>query len=227
MIYQLETIYFNCFIHFKNFGKEFQGVHIASYLDISTYYRLKLPEVCNNLNRIIYLDGDTIILRDLLELFSLNFEGNYIMGKLDKYPDELDRFGIYIKNNINAGVLLMDLFNLRKYKYVDHFMDYIANHNDEVYLHAHDQTLINYVCHDKIGILKPVFHMWPYTNATEYLEEHRNLRIPYDPKDVEYGFKYPFIVHFPGGFKKDNSKKDTIYFKRYYEYLNMSEKMIK
>ena len=52
LLYNLETIYFNCFIKIVNLGKEFENVY-SSYLGISIYYRLKLPEICTNNARII------------------------------------------------------------------------------------------------------------------------------------------------------------------------------
>ena len=216
LLYNLEKIYFNCFIHIINFGSDFEGVY-KSFLDISIYYRLKLPILCPNLNRIIYLDSDSIILKDLLQLYTLNFEGNYILARLDKYTDELDKFEIYINNYINTGVMLIDLYNLRKYKYTDKFMKYIEKHNDSLYLNAHDQTLINYVCHDKIGILKPEYHMWPYRSKKDFIEENNELRIKYDLNDISIAIHNPFIVHFPGNFKYKDELRDISYYKTYYD----------
>lgn len=223
---KLETLYFNCFIIIMNLGNAFENVY-KSFLDITTYYRLKLPEICLNINRIIYIDSDTIILKDLLELYTLNFNRNYILAKLDIYPNELDKFGIFIKNNINAGVLLIDLYSLRKYNYVEKFMEYIKVHNnDKKYLNAHDQTLINYIMHDKIGIFKPKYHMWPYKNVEEFMTGHRRVRIPYNISDVREGFNDTFIVHFPGSSKYKESKKDIGFYKNYYKYLQMVKQIM-
>ena len=226
-LYNLEKIYFNCFINIINLGKNFNNTYRASYMDASTYYRLTLPKLCPNITRIIYLDSDSMILRDLMELYSLNFNGNYLLGKLDMFPNELDKFKIYIKNYINAGVLLMDLYSLRKYKYVDKFLNYIREHNEQKYLNSFDQTLLNYICHDKIGILNPEFHMWPIDNSLEYKKVHQNLRIPYHIIDIMNSVNNPFIVHFPGIFKYKDNKKDLLFYKDYYKYLKISENVAK
>lgn len=220
LLYDLEKNYFNCFINIINVGNDFINVY-KSFIDESTYYRLKLPTLCPNINRMIYLDSDTIILKDLIELYSLNFNGNYILGKLDKYPDGIDHLNIYILNNINNGVLLMDLYSLRKYGYVGKFMKYIEEYNNEKYLFRHDQTLINYICHDKIGILHPKFHMWPFKDENHLLKDHAKLRIPYKKEDLLNGYYNAYIVHFPGGLKyKESLKNSTYYYKRFSEYLN-------
>ena len=169
-ITKLEEIFFNCFIHFIDMKNDFRNA-LKGKLDYSTYYRLKLPILCPKLNRIIHIDIDTIILKDLTELYTINFEGNYILGRLDSLVDELDKLGIMTKTYINNGILLIDLYSLRKYKYVDKFNDYIKLYRRKIkYLNHHDQTLLNYVCYDKIGILEPKFHMLPFVNEEDIVK---------------------------------------------------------
>ena len=225
-LYNLEKIYFNFFIHILKIGNDFDHV-IKRFLDVSTYYRLKLPELCPNINRIIYADTDLMILKDLMELYALNFEGNYILGKLDIFPKELDNFKIYVNNYINCGVLLIDLYSLRKYGYVEKFINYTKVHNNKLYLNAHDQTVINYICHEKIGILKPIYHMWAFNDAKDFIQKHSKTRTSYNPQDVIKGYYDPFIVHFPGNMKYTEFNKNKNHFYRMYgNYLNESKEII-
>ena len=50
---------------------------------MSTYYRLLLADLLPNTKRIIYLDGDTIILNDLTEMINLDMKNNNIMDFID------------------------------------------------------------------------------------------------------------------------------------------------
>ena len=225
LICDLEKVYFNCFIHIINLGNEFQDAYKKKFIDTSTYYRLNLPNICFDINRIIYIVADTVILKDLIQLYTLNFENKYILGKLDKYGNELDKLNININNYINCGVLLMDLYSLRKYGHVNKFMEYINMHNNKEYLKSQDQTLINYICHDKIGILKPKYHMWPYKNIEKCLEDNKKLRIPYNEFDISDGFYNPFIIHFPGEFKFRKSFINDLFYKDLYEYTILSVKI--
>ena len=222
LLYDLEKLYFNCFIHIINMKSDFSGV-IEGNLEKSTYYRLKLPILCPKLNRIIHLDADTLILKDLMELYTLNFEGKYILGRLDILANELDKFGIQTNTYINCGILLFDLYSLRKYKYVDKFMDYIKLHNNYRYLNHHDQTLINYVCHDKIGVLKPKYHMWPFKSQREIITTNNAFRIPYDEKEFIQDYYDPFIVHFPGYKKKNIKDEGGLHNEKYYKYYLIAE----
>ena len=222
LISNLEKIYFNCFIIKINMGDKFSDA-ITGLLDESVYYRLELPKICNNINRILYIDCDTIILKDLMELYSLNFNGKYILGRLDLLVSELDSLGIYIKNYINSGILLMDLYNLRKYKYVNKFLDYLNKHNNLQFLYHHDQTLINYVCHDKIGILRPKYHMWPFENILEIIDLNKKFRIPYNETEFIQDYYNPFIIHFPGTYKLRKGNKNNTYYDKIDKYRELSK----
>ena len=76
--------------------------------------RVALPEILpKEMHKVIYLDGDILVTRDLLELYNTDMEGmpvalatnhwhiNYKMHKFKKY--------------YNSGVILMDLDKCRKY----------------------------------------------------------------------------------------------------------------
>ncbi len=221
LIYELEKKFFNCFIHIINMGEEYKR-NIAGSIDTSTYYRLKLPVLLPKERRIIHIDTDSTILKDLIELYTLNFNQNYILGRLDLIVNELDALGIYTKTYINCGVLLMDLYSLRKYNYVDKFLEYIKIHNNYRYLNHHDQTLINYVCHDKIGILRPKFHMWPFNDEKEVLSTNKKFRIRYDEKEFIKDYNDPVIIHYPG-YNKNKIKFKSIYNDEYYKYSRIAE----
>jgi len=222
----IEKHYFNCFINIINMNNEFSGV-IQGRLDISAYYRLRLPILLQNINRIIHIDSDTLILKDLIELYTLNFKGKYILGRLDILVDELDTFGIKTNTYINTGILLIDLYSLRKYNYVDKFMKYIKEHNDIQYLNHHDQTLINYICYDKIGVLRPKYHMWPFKNKEEVLTKNKIFRIPYNEGEFINDFYDPFIVHFVGEDKEDIFFRWGRFYDEYYSYSKIAEEKMK
>ena len=226
LLYDIEKYYFNCFINIINMHTDFNGV-IEGRLDISAYYRLKLPIFLPNINRIIHIDSDTLILKDLMELYTLNFNGKYILGRLDILVDELDSLGIQTNTYINSGILLIDLYNLRKYNYVDKFMEYIKEHNDLDYLNHHDQTLINYVCYDKIGVLRPKYHMWPFRNKEDVLTKNKIFRTPYNEEDFINDFNDPFIVHFVGEDKVDIFFKWGKFYDKYYSYSKIAEEKMK
>lgn len=75
------------------------------------YYKLLLPLIMDDLERIIFLDADTLVFKDLLEMYNLPFNDNYILGFPFHSADKIDKFVKGAKYYINIGVVL---FNLKK-----------------------------------------------------------------------------------------------------------------
>ena len=77
----------DCNIEFINIDEslfdEYKKVKTHAYITLSAYYRLKLPSLLPNVNRIIYFDCDFIINSSLLDLFNTKLEESPIAGVRD------------------------------------------------------------------------------------------------------------------------------------------------
>lgn len=98
---------------------------LGAYISATTYIRLNLPGILNGIDKLLYLDGDTIIQEDLGELYGVNMDRKGIAGSIDFgvcvdsinwEPVEYIRSTLpnYSQHYFNAGVLLMNLDHLRK-----------------------------------------------------------------------------------------------------------------
>lgn len=123
-------------------------------LDMPTYrgsyaanMRLFLDEVLDEtVDKILYLDADTIVDTDLRELFSTEMKGK-AMGMVMDSLGESHKFQIGLNKQdeyFNSGVILFDMTKWREQKYSDR----IARHVAKVRKHypAPDQDLLNVVC---------------------------------------------------------------------------------
>ena len=104
----------NCEIIFIDMGDKFKEAKTNQKIPTAAYYRLELHNLITNRNRIIWLDGDTLVFEDLKELIIIDMKGNYIMGFLDNRINALEKFGIANATVLCSGVLLLDLNLLRK-----------------------------------------------------------------------------------------------------------------
>ena len=104
----------NCKINFIDMADKFKKVDVNKKIPVSSYYRLELPSLLPDINRIIFMDGDTAVFEDLTELITIDMKNNYIMGFLDSMPDAIESFGVKNATVLCAGVLLLDLDALRK-----------------------------------------------------------------------------------------------------------------
>ena len=101
-------------------------------------------------------------------------------------------------------------------------MDYVNNHNNFKYLNHHDQTCINYICRDKIGILRPKYHMWPFPDEEAVIDFNNKLRTKYNITELLQDFYDPFIVHFPGSKKQKKIEDNIVFCKEFNTYLEKS-----
>lgn len=82
---------------------------------ICIYYRIIIPMLFPYLERILFLDSDTLIFKDLSKMYNLNFNNNFILAAqaTDKYI--VTKFNAKIKLYVNAGVILFNIEKIRKY----------------------------------------------------------------------------------------------------------------
>lgn len=210
----LENKYSRCQIIIIEINdKLFQFANTKRY-PISAYYRLLLADLLPDIKRIIYLDGDTIVLTDLTEMINLNMKNNTILGFVDNSYYLTEDFGIKTYNYITTGVLLINLEYIRKKFVTEHFLSFIKKYKNK--LKQEDQTVINIVLNGKIGFLPPKFGIWDYYNITllklhnHYLNYSKNVNC-YNDNDLMNGFQYPSIIHYVlfKPYRKDNYKLNT------------------
>lgn len=178
----IELIYYNMsdiFIKFKH-------IHFSQ----TSYYRLVTP-IFINLNRIIYLDGDTLILKDLNEMYQTSFDDNYVLGFLDIQSKDIDDLGIKSEKYINSGVLLLNLEKIRKDKKYYDLINFVSNHSQIYY----DQKILNFVLYPFIGKLPYKFGMWNFKNNYEINKYSQKLRQKINITELEEAFENPSLFH--------------------------------
>lgn len=132
---------------------------------IETYYRLALMDVLPaDVDRILYLDVDTIINKSLAELYATDFGEDVICacpepfyGTFPDFRNEI--FEEQLKQGFtyfNAGVLLLDV-NVMRNKY--HLEDYLKVAEKLDYkLQALDQDLLNYMHWNEVKIIDASYY---------------------------------------------------------------------
>ncbi|MDR1952458.1 MAG: glycosyltransferase family 8 protein [Elusimicrobiota bacterium] len=123
--------------------------------DYSTCYRLLIPEVLPaGEKKVIYLDCDIILNRDIKEFWDINIDGYYLSalyGKLSPYDDNEMYF--------NAGVMLLNLQTLRDFNYKDKWRDFAKHNVNPDRFMFPDQDILNGIIKDKILPLDSKFNM--------------------------------------------------------------------
>ena len=223
----LEERYNRCKINiFELTSENLSNARIDRY-PISTYFRLLLPKLIPEVNRIIYLDGDTLVFKDLTKMINLEMNNNIILGFVDDSYKNAEKYGIKTYKYITAGVLLMNLQKMRKENILQKFVDFIEKNKKN--LIQEDQTVINIVLHGRIGLLPPKFGIWDFKNKKKILNHNhykkKNLGIQaYNDREILKGWRHPSIIHFVFGKPwKKVFKKNAFFNKKWWEYAKKSD----
>ena len=152
------------------------------------YYRLFAHRIFPDLDRILYLDSDTLVLGDLTEMYQTDISKHTMAGVCDMAPINIKNISCaqYVQNfidthlkhklYINSGVLLINLKHMSQYD--------AAFQNANIPLQYPDQDLINY-CLDGDILRLPLRYNFttsiagasPYITRTEYNDAERNTMI--------------------------------------------------
>jgi lipopolysaccharide biosynthesis glycosyltransferase len=180
----------NLEIIFYNMGNTFINLENTRLTQVA-FYRLFLP-ILINIERILYLDGDTLTFKDLREMYNLDFNDTYIIGTLDYFSNGVDYLKLKSEKYINSGVLLINLEKLRNdKKYIE-----LINIVNKVKLRHEDQTVINYILYPKIGILPYKYNIFTFYDKLDIKIYSDKLRTNVNISEIQEVLKDPTIIHY-------------------------------
>ena len=218
-------------ITYYNMGDDFRGAITGSHISTAAYYRIALPSLLPNVDKIIYTDTDVINFKDLYEMYSLNFnDKKYFMGTLDQIGllNELKQLGIYTQKYMNSGILLMNLKGMRKDGIEQKIRKFIFSH----YLDHHDQTAINGACYDNYEILSFKYATFVFNSLKDMKEwnNKQNKLYRYNDYELNQAFYEPILLHYAGWTKpwdKSYSKINGEYWWYYAKLSGFYEEILK
>ena len=192
----------NISIEFVDLNKQLEKIeeklYTRNYFSNTTYYRLFIPELYPEYDKAVYIDSDTVCLSDIAELYNTDMGDNLIAAVSDGVVQTLKPFQDYVErvvgvadynNYFNAGVIVMNLKELREYKFEEKFIYMLGKIRFEV---AQDQDYLNRLCKGRVGA-KPWYfddvlyqeYFWKYAEKTEFYNEIKTIGAKYTDADKE------------------------------------------
>lgn len=178
----------------------------------------------NYVEKVLYLDGDTIVRGSLEELWNIDMTGKTIGMSIEPTVDKkrkkslnLDDYPYY-----NAGVLLIDLKRWRKIQAGKIIIDYYRENDGKLF--ANDQDAINASMKDEILTISPkynfynIFYQYSYhfmcklMKPVEYISE----------SEYQEAVKNPCIIHYLGEDRPWRIGNTHKYKNDYLKYLKMT-----
>ena len=174
------------------------------------YYRLLLAKFIKG-RKVLYLDVDMLVLKDLREIFNIDLEDKICGAVLDYKANrilnpknkELPVLKLS-KDYFNSGLLLIDLEKWRAQNIESRLMEIL----DKYDCHEHDQSTLNAILKNKVKILPLSWNtlVYYYANAKTY-DETKNFNLFYTRKALNQALKDPHILHYYLNFKPWNDDK--------------------
>lgn len=172
---------------------EFDGFPMSGWVTKEAWFRVKLPDLCPDLDRILYLDCDTLVCGDLSELWQTNLDGNFLGAVEDVWDVQkhVKRLSLTQNTYFNSGMILFNCDYCRENNFFELIKSYALSTEQEIKFC--DQDVLNVVTDGKKAILHPKFN---YLNTW-----WRNFYYEYIGKTeeeyIEAG-KNPVIIHYTG-----------------------------
>ena len=189
----------NIEIEFVNLNNQLKNVreklYTRNYFSNTTYFRLFIPGLYPQYDKVLYIDSDTVILTDIAELYNEEVGDNLIVAVPDGVIQSIEILQEYVEkvvgvidynNYFNAGILLMNLEELRKYKLQEKFLYLLDKIKFEV---AQDQDYLNRLCKGRVKLLDDSWNRMPIMGVSDKKVKiiHYNLGFkPWHFDDVPY-----------------------------------------
>lgn len=214
-------------------------LYVHMHISVETYYRLLIQDIMKDYNKVVYIDSDLVLLDDIAKLYETDIGNCYVAAVTD-----VDFAGCYngfdperkpycdnvlkmenAYHYFNAGVLLMNLDELRKNFTTNSIFDLVES-NNWVYL---DQDVLNVMCENHVYYLDMSWNvMMNWKDKTSCRMD--TLRAA--PHDMYKAYlesrTKPKIVHY-AGFQKPWNKADcdyAVYFWQYARNLPIYEQLL-
>ena len=203
----------NSEIKFVQLSKELDKVqdmfHLRDYYSKETYYRIFIPNLFPEYEKVLYLDCDITVVGDVSELYNTQIHGYYVGAVQEEVMQTFEVFGNYVekadginrKNYFNAGILLINCRRWRNKLIAERFVDLLNRYKFRV---VQDEDYLNVLCKDNIKWLPLGWNKTSYKNEAF---DDKDLKIihwkinwrPWKYKDVlyeEYFWKYAKMTDF-------------------------------
>lgn len=195
----ISKYYKNCKIVFRTVNSEFVTAYEIRGITTTAYYRLLIPELIPEYDKVLYSDVDVIFREDMAKYYMTDLDDYYMAGvdnasalrpNVQKYVK--DKLGIDHKyGHFYSGNLIINSKKIKEDNIIPKFRELAKND-----FRQQDMDIINIACYGKIKKLTPAFCLTNY--LTEILIKRKQEMLAYfTNEEIEHALKFG-IVHYNG-----------------------------
>ena len=198
IIDKISIQHYNCKIEYIDMGNKFKDLKIpkSSFVDWTTanFYRIELQNLFPNEKKILFLDGDTLIYKDLNELYNYNISNKFYIGMLENGDFNAKYYIKKFDNYINTGVILCNLEELRKGNISEKYIQFYKKNIDIIRYPVNEG--LNIVSHEKNAYFDPKYVVIAFCDEQDALSYYDKATIKINKTAVLEAYKDPYIYHF-------------------------------
>lgn len=208
------------------------NLFIDQHLSVETYYRLIIPDIMPDFHKILYLDCDIVVDRDVAELYDIELGDAVIgamkdidvAGQVNLKKNDWDQYAVETLGLDNAhdyfqaGVLSINLDKLKTITSCEEMISLALSQS----FRCHDQDVLNIICKNKVKYLPQQWNVlmdWreKYTSRMQIMKmAQRDLYNEYMQARKE-----PYIIHF-AGYQKPWDTVDCDLADYFWKYASLS-----
>lgn len=213
------------FIELEDMSKHFSFDFDTTGWNPIVLARLLLDKLLpKDIDRILYLDGDTIVRGSLKELYETDMKDFSIGASIEPTINKERKadLGLSDSRYYNAGVLLVNMKAWRKNKTGKKIIDYYEAHKGRLF--ANDQDAINGSLKDKILTISPKYNFYNIFYQYNYKFLSKLMRpVEYISEETyKDAVSNPTIIHYLGEERPWRLGNKHRYRDDYLKYLDMT-----
>lgn len=234
---KLPQYYKNCRIQYRQVDNTFDSAFEIRGITAATYYRLLIPKLIPEYDKIIYADVDIIFRMDLSSLYNSDLGNNYIAATLElgmnltedgkRYINSMEK--LTLGKYIQAGFIILNSKVLKDENIVSEFKKW-SNKK----LKFQDQDILNIVCNGRIHYLSLEYNMTDYSylfairkpeliknlfsnNTIDFAVNHGNIHFNGHKPWKKYSVNFDIWWEY---YRKSPLFNQNFYFEFFYKRLN-------
>lgn len=178
-----------------------QRLFISNHASVANYYRLFIPKIFSEYSKILYLDCDLLINRDIANLYNIELDNNILGAVVDactyfdasfwkKYCNEKLKISDSHKY-FNSGVLICNINEMKNFHLTKKCLKKLKEFNPVCW----DQCLLNAICQNRIKYLDMKWNAQWHWNLKEFEKDSKFIS-PRFLIDYQQSIQNPYILHF-------------------------------
>ncbi len=210
-----------CSIEYPQFDEKmldiFDEIKMPAHVSKMTYARILIPDIISDVEKVIFIDSDTVVQVDIGELYDIDLAENYFGMVEDANWKNLSKqlWGDIDNCYYNAGVLLINAKKLREVDYISLIEKQIRKNKARYQIC--DQDVINDTFVNRILKLSLTWNCHHEPFAKKY-----KLYTPDNVAEFEKICSNPNIIHYVGVSKPWLASISHRFKKEYYFYKSLT-----